>query len=187
MITYQAHKLQDDSFRRWRSSPLQPRQRQEIDPSCDRQLWQIQEWYAGVTIVLVSCTVVGISPLFRWIHHNWTHLCSVSAGFSKLFCALSSVIRSSFVATSSGLGKAVDIGGVTPHCLTGCVDMSAGRKGSPQWKCASKGKRKKKNFPRKGRPPTKIRKNTKSRPDGKQWGKKGSDISEARVERKKES
>lgn len=49
------------------------------------------------------------------------YLCSVSAGLSKLFCNFNSEIRSSFAASSSGVGKTVEIGGVTPHWRTGGV------------------------------------------------------------------
>lgn len=50
-----------------------------------------------------------------------THLRSVSAGNSKLFCAFSSAMRSSLAASSSWVGRIVEIGGVTPHCRAGGV------------------------------------------------------------------
>ena len=56
-----------------------------------------------------------------YIHSRWcliSYLRSVSAGLSKLFWLFSSEISSSFAASSSGVGRTVEIGGVTPHWRT---------------------------------------------------------------------
>lgn len=56
-----------------------------------------------------------------------SYLRSVSAGLSKLFCPFNSDTNSSFAASSSGVGRIVEIGGVTPHwrldgaAMLGCV------------------------------------------------------------------
>lgn len=49
------------------------------------------------------------------------YLLSVSDGASKLFWLFSSAISSSLAASSSGVGKAVETAGVTPHCLIGAA------------------------------------------------------------------
>lgn len=51
---------------------------------------------------------------------SYKYLLSVSAGASKLFCCFNSVIKLSFSEISAGVGKAVEMGGVTPHCRVCC-------------------------------------------------------------------